>query len=109
MSTSYAGAEGLLRQDASVRLDEAGREGMEEEELRRRLGAAPEELERALDRLQAEGRAVEMEGRWYAPRHTGWKVGLVEKLEDGDALIRPGTRGEPMFFVRNRNLKRAQE
>jgi ribonuclease R len=109
MSTSYAGAEGLLRQDASARLDEAGREGMEEGELRRRLGATPEELERALARLQAEGRAVEMEGRWYAPHHTGFKVGLVEKLEEGDALIRPGTRGEPMFFVRKRNLKRAQD
>jgi ribonuclease R len=82
---------------------------MEKEQLRRQVSATPEELEGALARLQVEGRAVEMEDRWYAPRHTGWTVGLVEKLEEGDALIRPGTRGEPAFFVRKRNLKRAQE
>lgn len=82
---------------------------MEGEELRLRVGAGPGELERALARLQSEGKAVEMEGRWLTARHTGWTVGLVEKLEEGDALIRPGVRGEPSFFVRRRNLKGAQE
>ncbi|HEX4959731.1 MAG TPA: ribonuclease R [Thermoanaerobaculia bacterium] len=109
MSTSWAGAEGLLRQEVSARLDEAGREGLEAEQLQRLVGASPEELARTLARLQGEGKAVEMEGRWLAPRHTGWTVGLVEKLEDGDALIRPGVRGEPALLVRRRNLKRAQE
>jgi ribonuclease R len=108
MSTSFAGAEGLLRQDVSARLDQAGRDGMEVEQLRQQVSAGPGELEQALARLQTEGKAVEMEGKWIASRHTGWTVGLVEKLEEGDALIRPGVRGEPSFFVRKRNLKRAQ-
>jgi ribonuclease R len=108
MSTSFAGAEGLLRQDVSARLDQAGRDGMDVGELRRQITAGPEELERALARLQTEGKAIEMDGRWLAARHTGWTVGLVEKLEEGDALIRPGVRGEPSFFVRKRNLHRAQ-
>ncbi|MBW8877566.1 MAG: ribonuclease R [Acidobacteria bacterium] len=109
MSTSFAGAEGLLRQDVSARLDQAGRDGIEEGQVQRQVNASPEELGRALAQLQAEGKAVEMDGRWFASRHTGWTVGLVEKLEEGDALIRPGVRGEPSFFVRRRNLKRAQE
>ncbi|HEV7503306.1 MAG TPA: ribonuclease R [Thermoanaerobaculia bacterium] len=108
MSNSFAGAEGLLRQDVSARLDQAGRDGMEVEQLRRQVTAGPEELESVLARLQAEGKAVEMEGKWIAARHTGWTVGLVEKLEEGDALIRPGVRGEPSLFVRKKNLKRAQ-
>jgi ribonuclease R len=111
MSTSnaFAGAEGLLRQEIAARLDEAGSVGLEDGELRARIGAPPEELERALARLGGEGRAVEMEGRWFAPRHTGWVVGVVNLLEEGDALIRPGVREEPAFFVRKRNLKRAQD
>lgn len=108
MSTSFAGADGLLRQDVSARLDQAGRDGMDVEELRRQRTAGPGELESVLARLQAEGQAVDMDGRWVAARHTGWTVGLVEKLEEGDALIRPGVRGEPSFFVKKRNLKRAQ-
>jgi ribonuclease R len=109
MSTSFAGAEGLLRQDVSARLDQAGRDGMELESLRRQVsGAGPGELESVLARLQTEGKAVEMEGKWIAARHTGWTVGLAEKLEEGDALIRPGVRGEPSLFVRKKNLKRAQ-
>ena len=35
-------------------------------------------------------------------------VGWVELMESGDALIRPGFKQEPVFFVRKRNLKRAQ-
>ncbi|HEV7786998.1 MAG TPA: RNB domain-containing ribonuclease, partial [Thermoanaerobaculia bacterium] len=108
MSTSFAGAEGLLRQDVSARLDQAGRDGMDVEELRPQITAGPGELERTLARLQTEGKAVDMDGRWLAARHTGWTVGLVEKLEEGDALIRPGVRGEPSLFVRKKNLKRAQ-
>jgi ribonuclease R len=107
MSISFPGVEGILRQDVLDRLDEAGRDGMEEGHLRRKVDAEPAELERALERLQAEGKAVEMDGRWFVPKHTGWGVGVVERLEDGDALIRPGRREEPAFFVRKRNLKKA--
>jgi ribonuclease R len=108
MSIAFPGAEGLLRQEIAARLDEAGHRGLEKEQLRRKVDASPEELEKALDRLQAEGRAVEMEGRWLAPEHTGWAVGVVDLLEEGDALIRPGFRQDPTFFIRRRNLKRAQ-
>ncbi len=107
MSIAFPGAEGLLRQEIAARLEEAGRDGMEEGQLRRKLDAEDAELPEALRKLQAEGRAVEIEGRWYAPRHSGGTVGIVELLEEGDALIRPGFREEPAFFVRRRNLKRA--
>ena len=107
MSMSYPGAEGILHQEVLARLDEAGRGGMEEGELRGKVEAGPEELAKALARLERDGRAIEMEGRWYAPGRTGWAVGVVEPLEEGDALIRPGPRQEPTFYIRKRNLKRA--
>ncbi len=103
------GAEGLLRQDVAARLEEAGREGIEKERLRRQVDAGPEELERALRTLLSEGRAVEDDGLWYAPEHSEGTVGVVELLDEGDALIRPGFREEPEFFVRQRNLKKAQD
>jgi ribonuclease R len=108
MSIAFPGAEGLLRQEIAARLDEAGKGGLEEGQLRRKVDASPGDFERALDRLQSEGRAVEIEGRWLAPQHTGWASGIVDLLEEGDALIRPGFRQDPTFFVRRRNLKRAQ-
>jgi ribonuclease R len=107
MSITFPGAEGLLHEQILARLEDAGREGVDAGQLRRKVDASPEELERALERLQREGRAVEMEGRWFAPRHSGWTVGIVQQLEEGDALIRPGPRQDPAFFVRRRNLKRA--
>ncbi|HEX9945087.1 MAG TPA: ribonuclease R [Thermoanaerobaculia bacterium] len=107
MSITFPGAEGLLRQEVLARLDEAGKEGMEAGQFRRKVDASREEVARALERLQAEGKAVEMDGRWFSPRHTGWTVGIVQQLEEGDALIRPGPRQDPVFFVRRRNLKRA--
>ncbi|HEV8581994.1 MAG TPA: ribonuclease R [Thermoanaerobaculia bacterium] len=109
MSIAFPGADGLLRQDIAARLEEAGRDGLDEGQLRRNLDAAAEELAQALRKLQAEGRAVEEDGRWYAPRHSGGTAGVVELLEEGDALIRPGFREEPAFFVRRRNLKQAQD
>ena len=56
-----------------------------------------------------------MDGRWFAPGHSDWAVGVVERLEEGDALIRPAIgpkgrptpRGEPLFFIRKRNLHKA--
>ncbi len=107
MSIAFPGAEGLLGQEVAARLEETGPDGVEEGQLRRKVDASPEELQLALRKLQAEGRAVEVEGRWYAPRHSGGTVGIVELLEEGDALIRPGFREEPAFFVRRRNLKQA--
>jgi ribonuclease R len=107
MSISFPGAGGILRRQILERLDEAGRGGVEKTELQRKVDATPEELEGALAALARDGRAVEMEERWYAPGQTGWSVGVVQRLEEGDALVRPGPREEPTFFVRKRNLKRA--
>ncbi|MFL6235705.1 MAG: hypothetical protein ACJ76N_21410, partial [Thermoanaerobaculia bacterium] len=107
MSISFPGAGGILRRQILERLDEAGRGGVERTELERRVDATPGELEEALAALARDGRAVEMEERWYAPGQTGWSVGVVQRLEEGDALVRPGPREEPTFFVRKRNLKRA--
>lgn len=107
MSMSHPGAEGILQREVLVRLDEAGKGGMEEGELRGKVDGSPEELAEALARLERDGRAVEMEGRWYAPGQTGWATGIIELLDAGDALIRPGPRREPTFYVRKRNLKRA--
>ncbi|HSK80102.1 MAG TPA: ribonuclease R [Thermoanaerobaculia bacterium] len=109
MSIKFPGAEGLLQKDVLARLDEAGKGGMEEGQLLRQVDASPEELAHALDRLQKEGLAAELEGRWIAAKHTGFAFGWVELLESGDALIRPGFRQEPIFLVRRRNLKRAQD
>jgi ribonuclease R len=109
MSIAFPGADGLLRQEIAARLEEAGRDGMEEPQLRRKVDAGLEELKQALRKLQAEGRAVEIEGRWLAPEHSGGTAGIVELLEEGDALIRPGFREAPAFFVRRRNLKQAQD
>ncbi len=80
---------------------------MEAGHLRRKVDAGPEELERVLERLQAAGKAVEMDGRWFVPKHTGWSVGVVEKQEEGDALVRTGRRDDPSFFIRKRNLNKA--
>ncbi len=107
MSISLPGSEGIVRRRILDRLNEAGRVGMDREEIRRKVDATPEELERALATLARDGGAVEMEERWFAPGKTGWSVGVVQRLEEGDALVRPGAREEPTFFVRKRNLKRA--
>lgn len=107
MSISFPGSGGILRRQILARLDEAGRGGLEERELQRQVDATPEELDAALAALARDGRAVEMDERWYAPEKTGWSVGVVQRLEEGDALVRPGPREDPTFFVRKRNLKRA--
>lgn len=109
MSITFPGAEGLLQKEVLVHLDEAGKGGLEEGQLLRKVDASPGELAHALERLQKDGLAAELEDRWIAAKHTGFATGWIELLESGDALIRPGFRQEPIFFVRRRNLKRAQE
>jgi ribonuclease R len=109
MSISFPGADGLLRQDLAALLEDAGRDGLDQGQLQKKVDAGLGELERALQTLQAEGRAVETDGRWLAPRYSGGTAGIVELLDEGDALIRPGFREEPAFFVRRRNLKQAQD
>jgi ribonuclease R len=109
MSISLPGAEGILQREVLARLDEAGRGGAAAGELRGKVDGSPEELAASLARLERDGLAVEMDGRWYAPGQTGWATGVVELLEEGDALIRPGPRQDPAFYIRKRNLKRATD
>ncbi len=107
MSITLPGAEAPLRERAFALLDKAGRAGLDYEDLLRELGGEPDGLKAALQGLEARSRAVEVEGRWYAVEHTPWEVGIVDQLETGDVLLRPGFRQEPGVFIRRRQLKGA--
>ena len=108
MSIVLPGAEGPLRDQVFTVVDQAGRKGLELEDIAERIGGVPAaEIESALRGLEARGRAVEVEGVWYAPEKTPWAVGSVELLETGDALLRPGFREEPDHVIRSRSLKGA--
>lgn len=113
LSTPFPGSEGLLREETLACLEEAGQDGAEAGQIRRRLESQPEigKLEIALGQLQAEGRAVEWEGRWYAAPHFEYDVGRVQLLEDGDALVkvRVSEDEEREYFVRRRYLKGASD
>jgi ribonuclease R len=91
-------------------LEAAGRRGLELQELAERFdgqGLTGEELGRALQDLAAAGRAVESNGRWVAVGQTGMKIGTVERLEGGDALLKTRPGAEASFFIPRRNLKGA--
>ena len=109
MSIGKPGAEGPAREMVFAIVDGARREGIGEVELRRELepeiGASG--LEAALRSLRERGRAVEVEGRWYAVEHTPWAVGIIDPLDTGDALLRPGPRQEPELLIRRRHLNGA--
>ncbi len=62
-----------------------------------------------LERLETTGSAVERNRRWYAIGFTDWRVGQLQRLDSGDALVRSGARGEPGYFVRGRDLKDARD
>src|SRR5918996_1457230 len=64
-------------------------------------------LDAALRTLSERGRAAQVEGRWYAVEHTPWAVGVIDPVDTGDALLRPGYRQEPELFIRRRNLNGA--
>ena len=107
MSITLPGSEGPLRERAFALLDGTGRPGLEFQDLLDRLDADRDELKAALRGLEARGRAVEVEDRWYAAEQTPWEVGIVDLLDTGDALLRPGWREEPAVFLRRRQLKGA--
>ncbi|HEY0782454.1 MAG TPA: RNB domain-containing ribonuclease, partial [Thermoanaerobaculia bacterium] len=102
------GATGLLREQLVARLEEAGRPGLLREELAEGVEAGTDSLDAALRGLEERGRAVELDGRWYAARHADGAVGTVERQDGGDALILvaggPGMRPVPGYFVRRRRL-----
>jgi ribonuclease R len=109
MSIVKPGAEGPVRERAFAVIDGAGREGIAEADLRRRLEreTGGRELDAALRTLRERGRAVAVEERWYAVEHTPWAVGIVDPIDTGDALLRPGYRQEPEMLIRRRSLNGA--
>lgn len=108
MSIALPGAEGPLREQVFTLVDRTGRTGLEFQDVAEQIkDVPPAEIEAALRGLEARGRAVEVEGVWYAAEKTPWAVGFVEILESGDALLRPGPREEADHLIRERSLKGA--
>ena len=71
----------------------------------------PRTVTAALARLATEGRAVERARRWYAVSATEYVAGRVDRIDGGDALIRPdtaaGRRGQPELYVEAAHLRGA--
>ncbi|HXO20170.1 MAG TPA: VacB/RNase II family 3'-5' exoribonuclease, partial [Thermoanaerobaculia bacterium] len=92
-------------------MEEAGPPGRTLDELRdgtvAAAGTAATELDRALARLAAAGRAVEADGRWRATGFTGWEAGRLELLPSGDGLVYLTPSREPAYFVPRRRLQGA--
>jgi len=108
MSIMLPGAEGPLREQVFGLVDKTGRDGLELQDIAEQMrGVAPAEIEGALRGLEARGRAVEVEGVWYAAEKTPWATGIVDVLETGDALLKPGQREEADHFIRSRSLNGA--
>jgi ribonuclease R len=107
MSTLLPGSEATLKDRVLARLREKGKLGVWPLEIRDKLsrGIPVKLVEEALESLQREGQAYEVEGLWYGEDAGVWSVGVVESLDNGDALIRPPGWGKrPESFVRRRNL-----
>ena len=108
MSIMLPGAEGPLREQVFGLVDRTGRNGLELQDIAEQMrGVAPAEIEGALRGLEARGRAVEVEGVWYVAEKTPWATGIVDVLETGDALLKPGQREEADHFIRSRSLNGA--
>lgn len=114
-----AGGEAALDQQVEAELTRAGRDGAAPGDLASHLadstGLGSEigrrEVTASLDRLATQGRALERARRWYALAATDYTAGRVDRIDGGDALIRPLTdtsrRGEPAFVVEASQLKGA--
>ncbi|HTQ79480.1 MAG TPA: ribonuclease R, partial [Thermoanaerobaculia bacterium] len=115
------GREGLLFADLAQgwRLGREGGDGTMDGPLTAEAAEDTEELRSALAALAASGRAFEAEGRWVSVRQSGYRSGVIERLESGDALLKTprasvaagaaggGRDGEASFFVPRRHLKGA--
>jgi ribonuclease R len=114
-SVELPGGERALAERVDERLREVGGRGASLDTLGGRQGGVePEDVAAALASLAAEGRAIERQGRWYALGATEWVAGRVDRLDGGDAMIRPFVDGplprrggEPAFLVEARHLKGA--
>lgn len=106
-----AGLDAVVREDVVGVLERRRRQGAGTEQLRRELAGhwSPEQIDRALAELVAEGAVLSLKERWYLPRFTDWDVGSVQLMERGDALIRSGAAGEAGYFVRRRELAGARD
>jgi ribonuclease R len=106
----------VLRRRILAAVEEAGRAGITAEDLLRRLRQAAAEtadqaeVEAALGRLQSDGLVAEEEsGAWKAAGAVEGRIGVVEPLDEGDALILDRVGGEPILFVPRRSLGGAQK
>ncbi len=111
MSIGLPGAESLIEQTILAALERAGRRGLEPQELARRVGddVSSSDFDAGRERLELGGSVVEWNRRLYALAFTDWRVGQLQQLDSGDALVRSGARGEAGYFVRRRDLKDARE
>jgi ribonuclease R len=116
VSNQLPGAEAALAARLLAALGRAGRRGATAAELSTELAseagvgagrALPAEaVQAALEGLAAEGSAVDRDGRWLALEHTSWRAGEVERLEDGEAVVRPLGRRRAAAWVVDRAHRR---
>src|SRR6185295_16299598 len=75
-------------------------------------GLATEELSDEqlglLSGLARHARAVRLGERWYAPAHAPGRIARVDRLERGDALLKPLGGSAGRFYVGRRRLRRAE-
>src|SRR4028119_1664118 len=108
MSTTLPGAAGPLREQVFHLVDQTGREGLDLHEIAEQLKAPQEEGRAVPSTPESKGRAVELDDRWYSiERRSGWAVGIVDVLDSGDALLKPGLREEADHFIDKKQLKGA--
>ncbi len=111
MSIGLPGSEALLDEALLAELERARRQGLGRSALEECApdGWTAEQVGEALARLAGAGSAVVWNRRWYAIRFTDWRVGQLQQLDGGDALVRTGERGEAGYFIRRRDLKNGRD
>lgn len=88
----------------------ARRQGSSQRDLESRLGLDSQEpLLGWLRELQRQGEAVEWNRRWFAIRHTDWRVGRIEVQRGGQGVVSVGEGGEAGYFVRRGDLNGARD
>jgi ribonuclease R len=98
-------------EDLRQALRSAGRGGADLHSLVEAVADQSDEegVRRALAELERGGEAVEWNRRWYALRYTSWRVGRVEALRGGRALVRSGAAGEAGYLLRRGDLNGARD
>ena len=90
VSNLLPGIDGVVEERILARLEQAGRHGLDPDELESELVAdwSRDQVRQALDRLHEEGHAAEWNRRWFALRFTDWVVGPVQLLSGGSGMAR---------------------